>query len=123
MSVTIRARLPKGDTNGLAHLERKLLDGEAIIIIGIVRGTDLHRPIKPKGAAANGGPSITEEEVVQTTLLHLEAVDGKNAESTEKLMRRVYEQRTGKRELPFEETPPEVVVEGNFPSAPDGDEE
>ena len=40
---------------------------------------------------------------VKTVLLHIEALNGVESERTEKLMRSIYEGRTGKTELPFEE--------------------
>jgi hypothetical protein len=111
MSVTIRARLPKGDTNGLAHLESKLADNgdDVLVVVGLIRADTVEQRLHDED----------DPRVVKTVLLHLEALDGKNADASEKLLRRAYEQRTGKRELPFEEPPaPPVVVDGNFPTAP-----
>jgi hypothetical protein len=108
MSVTIRARLPKGDTNGLAHLEGKLAENaDAVhVVVGLIR-TD----------TVEARPHDEDDpRLVKTVLLHLEALDGKNAESTDRLLRRIYESRTGKRELPFEE--PSNVVQGDFPEEP-----
>lgn len=94
MTVTISNKLPKTDENGLAHLEGWLAEhtDETLIVVGVMR-TDritsvLHDSNKPR--------------IVTTALLHVEVVDGKEAAAAEKALRRVHEQRTGKRALPFE---------------------
>jgi hypothetical protein len=111
MSVTIRARLPKGDTNGLAHLEGQLAsNGDGVlVVVGLIRADTIEQRLHDED----------DPRVVKTVLLHLEALDGKNADASEKLMRKVYEARTGKRELPFEEPPaPDNVARPTFPDAP-----
>lgn len=116
MSVTIRARLPKGDTNGLAHLEGQLAtDGDSVlVVVGLIRPDTVEQRLHDED----------DPRVVKTVLLHLEALDGKNAESTERMLRRAYEARTGKRELPFEEPPPKSnVVDGSFPEPPPEEEQ
>lgn len=97
MSVTIRAKLPKGDTNGLAHLEGSLAadPDEVLVVIGLIRADTIEaRP-----------HDEDDPRCVKTVLLHLEAVNGAEGARVDKMMRTVYERRTGKRELPFEEPP------------------
>ena len=95
MSVAVRARLPKGDTNGLAHLEQALADDpdRVLVVVGLVRADTIEsRP-----------HDDDNPRQVKTVLLHVEAIDGKDADRVEQLMRAVYQSRTGKAELPFEE--------------------
>lgn len=95
MSVTVRARLPKGDTNGLAHLEDTLaVEVErTLVVVGLLR-TD----------TVEARPHDDDNpRLVKCVLLHVEALDGSDAESADKVMRAVYEARTGKTELPFED--------------------
>jgi hypothetical protein len=94
MTVTVRAKLPKGDTNGLAHLEAALAadPDEVLVVVGLLRTDTIEaRP-----------HDDDDPRCVKTVLLHLEAVtDGDGAE-VDRMLRKVYEQRTGKVELPFE---------------------
>lgn len=96
MSVTVRAKLPKGDTNGLAALEAALADqpDEPIYIVGVVRTDTIEaRP-----------HDDDNPRLVKTALLHVEAVLAQaDIGTVEKLMRGVYQSRTGKVELPFED--------------------
>lgn len=95
MSVTIRAKLPKGDTNGLAHLEASLADDpdNVLVVIGLIRADTIEaRP-----------HDEDDPRCVKTVLLHLEAVNGADAGKVDKMLRGIYERRTGKKELPFEE--------------------
>ena len=95
MSVTVRAKLPKGDTNGLAHLEGTLAaDPDAVlVVVGLLRADTIEaRP-----------HDEDDPRCVKTVLLHIEALNGAESDGTEKLMRSIYEGRTGKKELPFEE--------------------
>ena len=95
MSVTVRARLPKGDTNGLAHLENTLAadPDTPLVVIGLVRADTIEaRP-----------HDEDDPRCVKTVLLHIEAVNGADNGRIDKLMRAIYQQRTGKKELPFEE--------------------
>jgi hypothetical protein len=94
MSVTVRAKLPKGDTNGLAHLEGSLAtDPDAVlVVVGLLRADTIEE--RPHDE--------DDPRCVKTVLLHLEAMNGVDGEKVDKLLRKVYEQRTGKIVLPFE---------------------
>lgn len=97
MSVSIRAKLPKGDTNGLANHEQWLADNPdgVLTVVGILRADTVEsRP-----------HNDDDPRLVKTVLLHLEAINGTEGGRAEKAMRKAYETRTGKRELPFEEQP------------------
>lgn len=96
MSVTIANKLPKDDTNGLAALEARLADDpdDMIMVVGMIRTDRITRV--PHDA--------DNPRIVTTALLHVEALTDKDAAAAEKLMRRTYETRTGKRELPFEDS-------------------
>lgn len=97
MSVRIRARLPKGDTNGLAHLEGTLAAAPdaTMVVIGIVRADTIEaRP-----------HDEDDPRCVKTVLLHVEAIDGPDGAEVDRMMRAVYESRTGKTALPFEDEP------------------
>jgi len=96
MSVTVRAKLPKGDTNGLAALEGAFADDPdtPIYVVGVVQADTIesrpHDPDNPR--------------LVKTVLLHIEAVHAStDIGKIEKLMRGIYANRTGKTELPFED--------------------
>jgi hypothetical protein len=95
MSVTVRARLPKGDTNGLDHLEQTLADDpDAVhVVVALVRADTIEaRP-----------HDEDDPRCVKTVILHLEVVTGHDGDQADKAMRVVYETRTGKTELPFED--------------------
>jgi hypothetical protein len=95
MSVTVRAKLPKSDHNGLAHLEGRLAEDTdtPLVVVGLIRADTIEaRP-----------HDDDNPRLVKTVLLHVEAVDGSDAEQVEKLMRVIHESRTGKIALPFEE--------------------
>jgi hypothetical protein len=96
VSVTIRGRLPKADTNGLAALEGALADApdEPVYIVGVIRTDTIEaRP-----------HDDDNPRQVKTVLLHIEAVlASADIGTVEKLMRGVYQSRTGKAELPFED--------------------
>lgn len=95
MSVTISNKLPKDDTNGLAHLESRLAadTDEVIVVAGLIRTDRItkvpHDPDNP--------------QIVTTALLHVEALNADDAKRVEKILRGVYQARTGKKELPFED--------------------
>lgn len=94
MSVTVRARLPKGDTNGLAHLEERLAVevDQTLVVVGLLQTDTIEaRP-----------HDDDNPRLVKCVLLHVEALDEADAEHADKLLRAVYERRTGKAELPFE---------------------
>lgn len=95
MSVTIRARLPKSDQNGLAHLEGTLAANpdDLIVVVGLVRADTIEdRP-----------HDDDDPRVVKTVLLHVEAVSGDaDIARVDKLLRARYAERTGKQALPFE---------------------
>lgn len=95
MSVTIASKLPKDDTNGLAHLEAQFAEhpDDVVVVVGLVRTDRItrvpHDPDNPR--------------IVTTALLHVEALTSDvDAKRVDKIMRGVYQSRTGKRELPFE---------------------
>lgn len=95
MTLTISNKLPKTDENGLAHLEGRFAEetDEHVIVVGIVRTdriTDvLHDDNNPR--------------IVKVALLHVEALTNNgDAQKVEKILRGVYQARTGKKELPFE---------------------
>jgi hypothetical protein len=95
MSVTVRAKLPKGDTNGLAHLEQALADDpdEVLIVVGFLRTDTIEaRP-----------HNDDDPRCVKTVLLHLESVNGPEGADVDRMLRKVYEARTGKAALPFED--------------------
>lgn len=95
MSVTVRAKLPKGDRNGLAHLEAELADqpDAYVAVIALVRTDTIeHHPHDDENPTT-----------VKLTIASLEAVDGKASDTVKKLLRDSYASRTGKRTLPFEE--------------------
>lgn len=96
MSVTISNKLPKSDENGLAHLEARLAantDDMIVVVVGLVR-TDRVTSV-PHDA--------DNPRIVTTALLHVEALDGEDAATVDKILRGVYQSRTGKVELPFED--------------------
>lgn len=96
MSVTIASKLPKGSENGLAHMEGQLAakPDDVTVVVGLVR-TD---------RITNVPHDTDNPRIVTTALLHVEAITTEaDAKRTEKLLRSVYEQRTGKKELPFED--------------------
>ena len=95
MTVTFRAKLPKGDTNGLAHLEDALAadPDDVLLVVGYLRADTIEaRP-----------HDDDDPRVVKTVLLHVEAINGADRDKVDKLLRKVYVARTGKTELPFEE--------------------
>lgn len=103
MSVTIRAKLPKSDTNGLALLEHRFseelqgrtLDGtdEPVLVVGVIQADTLELR-----------PHVDDDtQLVKLVLVHVEAITEAKARATvDKIMRAVYVARTGKQELPFE---------------------
>jgi hypothetical protein len=95
MSVTVRAKLPKGDTNGLAHLESSLAadPDKVLVVIGLLRADTIEE--RPHDE--------DDPRCVKTVILHLEAVNGANGDEVDALLRTLYEQRTGKKALPFED--------------------
>lgn len=95
MSVTVRAKLPKGDTNGLAHLESSLAADPdlVLVVVGLIRADTIEA--RPHDEA--------DPVLVKTVLLHLEAVDGTRRGDLDRLLRTIYEKRTGKTALPFED--------------------
>lgn len=93
MSVTIRNKLPKGDTNGLASLEH-VLAGEpdkVFVVVGLVRADTIEQ--RPH--------DDDDPRLVKCVLLHIEALEGRKADACEKAMRQEYQARSGKAELPL----------------------
>lgn len=96
MSVTISNKLPKDDRNGLASHEGWFADNtdEVMYVVGVVR-TDRITNVPHDG---------DNPRIVATALLHVEAVLASvDIGKVEKLLRAVYQSRTGKAELPFED--------------------
>lgn len=94
MSVTVRAKLPKGDTNGLAHLEAALAAApdDVLVVIGLLRPDTIEE--RPH--------DDDNPRCVKTVLLHLESINGADGQKVDAMLRKVYEARTGKTALPFE---------------------
>ena len=93
MSVTIRARLPKSDTNGLTQLESLLAeDPDLLVYVVAVLQADIIED-RPHDA--------DNRRHVKTVVLHVEATDGKDAATLAKILRARYSKRTGKAELPL----------------------
>ena len=95
MSVRIRATLPKGDKNGLAHLEEALAfdPDEIVVVVGILRPDTIEaRP-----------HDEDDPRVVKTVLLHVEALTAADAAEADRMIHAAYERRTGKVMLPFED--------------------
>jgi hypothetical protein len=96
MSVTVRAKLPKGDGNGLASWERKLAEnpGAAIPVVALLRADTIEaRP-----------HDEDDPQVVKCVFVGIEAVgDAKAAAQVETLVRDAYQARTGRLALPFED--------------------
>jgi hypothetical protein len=94
MSVTVRAKLPKGDTNGLAHLEGTLAAApdDVIVVIGLLRADTIEE--RPHDE--------DDPRCVKTVLLHVEAVTNGKSADVDQMLRDIYENRTGKTALPFE---------------------
>lgn len=94
MSVTIRAKLPKGDEDGLGPLETRLADDpNATIVAVVILQTD----------TIEARPHDAENpRVVKCVALHVEPLlDNGDRIAADKLLRMAYEQRTGKAELPL----------------------
>lgn len=93
MSVTIRNKLPKGDTNGLAGLEKSLADDpdRVIVVAGLVRADSIE--LRPH--------DDDDPRLVKCVLLHIEPLEGRKADAVEKALRQEYQSRSGKAELPL----------------------
>jgi len=96
MSVTVRAKLPKGDSNGLATWERKLAENPdtPIPVVGLLMTDTIEaRP-----------HDDDDPQVVKCVFVGIEAVgDAKTAAQVETLVREAYQARTGRLALPFED--------------------
>lgn len=95
MTVTVRAKLPKGDTNGLAHLEEVLAEkpDDVLVVVGLLRADTIEERPHDRD----------DPRCVKTVLLHLEALNGADGKRVDAMLRKVYAQRTGKTALPFED--------------------
>jgi hypothetical protein len=96
MSVKVRARLPKGDANGLAQWEKQLAEhpDKAIHVVCLIRADTIEE--RPHDE--------DDPRIVKCVFLGIEAVDAKaEAAVVDKLLHSVYEARTGKATLPFED--------------------
>lgn len=93
MSVTIRGKLPKGDTNGLAHLETVLANDPDRSILAIVL---LRTDVVEERPHDDDNP-----RVVKAAVLHLEPLEFEARHQADQLLRAAYTERTGKAELPL----------------------
>lgn len=95
MSVTVRAKLPKGDLNGLTHLEGAMAHNpdEIYLVIGILRADTIE----------NRPHNEDDPRLVKTVLLHIEAVGPQDRAKIDKLVHSIHHARTGKATLPFED--------------------
>jgi len=94
MSVVVRAKLPKGDTNGLTHLEGALAGDpdRVLVVVGLLRADTIEE--RPHDE--------DDPRCVKTVLLHLEAINGADGALADRILRDAYVERTGKMVLPFE---------------------
>jgi hypothetical protein len=95
VSVTIRAKLPKDDRDGLSHLESVLAaDPNHSILAVVLLQTD----------TIEDRPHDDETpRVVKCVFLHVEPLFNNERDTAFKLLHAAYEARTGKVELPFED--------------------
>jgi hypothetical protein len=96
MSVRVRAKLPKGDTNGLAPWEAKLAENpdQPVAVVALIRADTVE--LRPHDE--------DDPQVVKCVFLGIEAIGDKaDAQATEGLLRSTYQARTGKLTLPFED--------------------
>jgi hypothetical protein len=96
MSVRVRAKLPKGDANGLASWEAKLAENPdiAVPIVALIRADTIE----------NRPHDDDDPEVVKCVFLAIEAPgDSAERDIVDGLIRQTYSARTGKLALPFEE--------------------
>lgn len=97
MSVRVRAKLPKGESNGLAFWETQLANDPdtPIVVVALIRADTIEaRP-----------HDEDDPQVVKTVFLGIEAFGANTAEgkTVDGLLRDAYQARTGKLALPFEE--------------------
>jgi hypothetical protein len=96
MSVRVRAKLPKGDGNGLASWERKLAENpdQPLAVVALLRADTVELRHHDED----------DPQVVKCVFLGIEAVDN-DADATvvDGLLRQIYGARTGKLTLPFED--------------------
>jgi hypothetical protein len=96
MTVRVRAKLPKGDGNGLACWEAKLAENPdtPITVVALLRADTVE--LRPHDE--------DDPQVVKCMFLGIEAVgDTADAGVVDGILRQVHEARTGKLALPFEE--------------------
>lgn len=96
MSVRVRAKLPKGDGNGLASWETRLADNPdtPIPIVGLILPDTIEQ--RPH--------DDDDPRVVKCVFVGIEAIaDQADAKTVEGLLYAVFEARTGRLTLPFEE--------------------
>lgn len=93
VALRLRAKLPDGDLNGLAHLGDEVLDDPGFrVLIALVGPTTVTENLE------------TGDEVVALGIEQAELVNSREARE---VLRRLYAARTGKEELPLElGTPP-----------------
>jgi hypothetical protein len=97
MSVRVRAKLPKGEGNGLAPWESKLAANpdKPIVVVALMRADTVE--LRPHDE--------DDPQVVKCVFLGVEALaNGEpDAKTVEGILRSIYEARTGRMTLPFEE--------------------
>jgi hypothetical protein len=95
MSVRVRAKLPKGDANGLASWEAKLAENpdQAIPVVALIRADTIEE--RPHDE--------DDPRVVKCIFLGIEAITGAEGQTVDGLLHSAYEARTGRLTLPFEE--------------------
>jgi hypothetical protein len=95
MSVRVRAKLPKGDGNGLASWESRLADNpDAVIpVVALIRADTIEQR-----------PHDTDDpRVVKLVFVGIEGVGDKaEAKTVDALVHQIFEARTGRMTLPFE---------------------
>lgn len=105
MSVRVRARLPKGDANGIAHLEARLAKDPDLVIPCVVL---------LQADTIEEHPHDTDDaRVVKCTILAIETPGDKaDAGVVDGLLRQTYSARTGKLALPFEDETGKALGKG-----------
>ena len=106
MSVRVRARLPKGDANGIANLEARLAKDPDLVIPCVV--------LLRADTIENHPHDSDDARVVKCTILAIETPGDKaDAGVVDGLLRQTYSARTGKLALPFEEEDGREVGRGS----------
>jgi len=96
MAVILRAKLPKGDTNGLARLATQVADDQEPVYV--VMRLDALKVI-------TNLDDDSDPTSVLMGIAHVEVADPDQAMMLLDLLNNAYAARTGKRELPWDEIP------------------